>query len=38
MKTKHLLTVSLALLMAVGILTAGMAGSLESINIFELIE
>jgi hypothetical protein len=35
MKTKHLLIVSLAVLMAVGMVTAGTAGSLESINIFK---
>ena len=35
MKTKHLLTVGLAVLMAVGMVTAGTAGPLESVNIFE---
>ena len=34
MKAKHLLTVSLAVLMAIGMVTAGVAGSLESVNIF----
>jgi len=35
MKTKHLFTAALAVLMTVGMVTTGTAGSLETVNIFE---